>query len=48
MTLIEKIEPIASMKKTFKKMWSFRAQKACLKIYTFLQTDSIYEVTLNS
>ena len=44
-TLIGKIEPIASMKKTIKKMWSFRARIACLKVFIFLLTHYTYEIT---
>ena len=40
-------EPIPSMKKP-KNFQTFKAQKACLKIYTFLQIDSVYEVTWNN
>ena len=40
-------EPIPSVKLP-KNFQPFKAPKACLKIYTFLQTDSVYEVTWNS
>ena len=40
-------EPISYMKLP-KNFQTFKAQTACLKIYTFLQTDSVYEVTWNS
>ena len=42
---LKKLNQLRLWKKTFKKLWKIRARIACLKVFIFLRTHYIYEIS---